>query len=87
MNQFELKLSIKNILILFITFIIKVCWIASQDSSRFLTLSKDHQKDDESLDESFCDFLLNYNDRLHSTTKVALYRAIMDAIDKENYEK
>ena len=35
------------------------------------------------MDDSICDFLLAYNYRLHSTTKVAPYKAIMDASDKE----
>ena len=40
-------------------------------------------KNDYSLDDFIFDFLLYYNDRLHSTTKVAPYKAIMDASDKE----
>ena len=50
---------------------------------KFFTLALDRQKDDYSLDDSICDFLLYYNDRNHSTTKVAPYKEIMDANDEE----
>ena len=39
------------------------------------------------MDDSICDFLLYYNDRLHSTTKVAPFKAMMNASDKELMEK
>ena len=38
------------------------------------------------MDDSICDFLLYYNDKLHLTTKVAPYKAIMDASDQELLE-
>ena len=50
---------------------------AFQNNTRFLTLSKD-QKKYYSQEDSICDFLLYYNDRLHSTIKVVLYRAMME---------
>ena len=45
------------------------------------------QNDDYSLDDSICDFLLYYNDRLHSATKVAPFKAMVNASDKELMEK
>ena len=39
------------------------------------------------MDNSISDFLLYYNDRLHSITYVASYRAMMNANDKELMEK
>ena len=53
----------------------------------FLTLAKDYQKNYYSLDDSICDFLLYYNERLHSTTKVSPFKAMMNASDKELMEK
>ena len=48
------------------------------------TLAYDHQKDYYySLDDSICDFILYYNDRLCSITKVAPCKVIMDASDNE----
>ena len=52
----------------------------------FLTLAKVHQKYDYSLDNSICDFLLYYNERLHSTTKVSPFKVMMNASDKELME-
>ena len=52
----------------------------------FLTLAKDYQKDYYSLDDSICDFLLYYNDRLHSTKKVTPFKAMMNESDKELME-
>ena len=46
----------------------------------------DNQKDYYNLDDSICDFLLIYNDRLHSTTKVSTYKTIVNASDKELME-
>ena len=48
----------------------------------FLKLVKDHQKW-LNLDCSICDFQLHSNDWFHLTTKVAQYKAMMDASDKE----
>ena len=45
--------------------------------------SKWPTKDYHSLDDSIYDLLLDYNDKLHSTTKVSLYRVIMNANDYE----
>ena len=53
----------------------------------FLTLAKSHHKVDYSLDDSICDFLLYYNGRFHLTTKVAPFKAMMNANDKELMEK
>ena len=53
----------------------------------FLTHTKDHQKDYYSLDDFICDFLLYYNDKIHSTTKFAPFKTIMNACDKELIEK
>ena len=46
-------------------------------------VSKGSPKDYYNLDDSICDFLLYYKDRLHSTTNVAPYKASMDANEKE----
>ena len=35
------------------------------------------------MDDSICDFLLFYNDRLHSTTKVVPYKVIIDVSENE----
>ena len=43
----------------------------------FLTLARDHQGDSYNLDDSISDFLLYYNNRKHSTTKVTPYKAMM----------
>ena len=53
----------------------------------YFTLAKDHQKDDYNLDDSTCEFLLYYNDRLHSATKVTPFKTMMNASDKELMEK
>ena len=53
---------------------------------KFFYTCKVPSKNDYSVDDSFCDFLLYYNDRLHSTTKVDPFEAIMDASDKELME-
>ena len=48
----------------------------------FLTLARDHQGDSYNLEDSISDFLLYYNYRKHSTTKVAPYKAMMNIGDK-----
>ena len=48
----------------------------------FLTLARDHQGDSNNLEDSISDFLLYYNNRKHSTTKVAPYKAMMNIGDK-----
>ena len=48
----------------------------------FLTLVRDHQGDSYNLEYSISDFLLYYNYRKHSTTKVASYKAMMNIGDK-----
>ena len=53
----------------------------------FLTLAKDEQMDSHNLEDSIADFLLYYNDRKHSTRKVAPYKAMMNWWDKELMEK
>ena len=49
----------------------------------FLTSAKDHQKDRYNLEEFINDFLIYYNDREHSTTKVDLFRAMMNIENKD----
>ena len=53
----------------------------------FLTLAKEHQKDYYSLDDSICDFVLYYNDKLNSTTKVAPFKAMMNASGMNLWKK
>ena len=53
----------------------------------FLIPAKEHRKDYYRLNDSICDFLLYYNDRLHSNTKVAPSKVMMDGSDKELMEK
>ena len=53
----------------------------------FLALAKDQQMDSYNWEDSIADFLLYYNDRRHSTTKVAPYKAMMNWWDKELMEK
>ena len=55
----------------------------SRTVQNFLTLVKDHQKDDYSLDDSIYNFVLYYNDRFHSATEVAPYKTMMNASDME----
>ena len=44
----------------------------------FLTLALDHQKDDYSLDDSICDFLLYYNET-SLNRKVSLSKTMVNA--------
>ena len=44
----------------------------------FLALARDHQEDSYNLEDSISDFLLYYNNRKHSTTKVASYKTMMN---------
>ena len=86
MSQFDLREIFNIILELLIVSNTMVLYNRLQDSSRFfntILVSLDYN----SLDYSICDYLLYYNDRLHSTTKAARYKAIMDASDKELMEK
>ena len=53
----------------------------------FLTMAKDHQREKYNIDECLSDFLIYYNDRVHSTTKVAPYVAMMNVGDKEFLKK
>ena len=53
----------------------------------FLTLAKDQQMDSYNLEDSIADFMLYYNGRKHSTTKVAPYKAMKNWWDKELMEK
>ena len=48
----------------------------------FLTLTREHQGDSYNLEDSMSDFLLYYNNRKHSTTKVTPYKAMMNIGDK-----
>ena len=52
-----------------------------------MTSTKDHQKDRYNLEESINDFLIYYNDREHSTTKVAPFRAMMNIENKDLIHK
>ena len=53
----------------------------------FLTSAKDHQKDRYNLEESINDFLIYYNDREHSTIKVAHFKAMMNIENKDLIHK
>ena len=46
-------------------------------------LSKDHKKKKYNLEESINDFLIYYNDREHSTSKVVPFRAMMNVENKD----
>ena len=48
----------------------------------FLTLARDHQGDSYILENLISDLLLYYNNRKHSTTKVAPYKTMMNIGDK-----
>ena len=52
-----------------------------------MTSAKDHQKDRYNLEESINDFLIYYNDREHSTTKVAPFRVMMNIENKDLIHK
>ena len=49
----------------------------------FLTSAKDHQQNEYNLEDSISDFLIYYNDRPHSTTKVAPFKAMMNVENQE----
>ena len=53
----------------------------------FLTVAKDHQRDKYNIEECLSDFHIYFNDRLHSTTKVAPYVAMVNVGDKELLKK
>ena len=53
----------------------------------FLTMVKDHQREKYNIEDCLSDFLIYYNHRVHSTTKVASYVAMMNVGDKELYKK
>ena len=55
--------------------------IAYRTVEDFLTLSKDHQKEWYSLDYSIYNFVLYYNDRFQSTTKVAPCKVVINVSD------
>ena len=48
----------------------------------FLTYARDHQGDSYNLEDPISDFLLYYNNRKHSTTKVAPYKVMMNIGNK-----
>ena len=48
---------------------------------------KDHQREKYNIEECLSDNLIYYNDRVHSTTKVAPYVAMMNVGDKEFLKK
>ena len=52
-----------------------------------MTSAKDHQKDRYNLEESINDYLIYYNDREHSTTKVDPFRAMMNIENKDLIHK
>ena len=49
----------------------------------FMTTAKDHQREKYTIFECISDFLIYYNDRIHSTTKVSPYVTMMNVGDKE----
>ena len=53
----------------------------------FLTFAKDQQMDSYNLEDSITDFLLYYNGRRHSTTKIVPYQALMNWWNKELMRK
>ena len=57
-----------------------------QDSLRLFNTSKWQPKDDYSWTIIY-PFIFHYNDKLHSTSKVALYRAMINTSDKELVKK
>ena len=53
----------------------------------FLTMAKDHQREKYNIEECLSDFLIYYNDREHSKTKVAPHVAMMNVGNKELLKK
>ena len=53
----------------------------------FLTFAREHQGDSYNLEDSISDFLLYYNNRKHSTTKVEPYKAMMNMVTKHWWMK
>ena len=53
----------------------------------FLTSVKDHQQNEYNLEDNISDFLIYYNDRPHSTTKVAPFKAMMNVENQERMTK
>ena len=84
MNKFKLEKYIQHI---FGTPSNKIQQGTAKEFNRtvqdILILAKDHQKDYYSIENSISDFLLYYNDRLHLTTKVVPFKAMMNANDKD----
>ena len=44
----------------------------------FLTMVKDHQREKYNIEECLSDFLIYYNEKVHSNIKVASYVAMMN---------
>ena len=59
----------------------------NQTVKDFLTMIKDHQKEKYNIEECLRNFLIYYNDRVHSTTKVDPYVAMMNIGEKELLKK
>ena len=53
----------------------------------FLTMAKDHQREKYNIEECLSDFLIYYNNRVHSKTKVSPYVSMMNVRDKELLKK
>ena len=50
-------------------------------------MAKDHQREKYNIEECLSDILIYYNDRIHLTTKVASYVAMMNVGDKDLLKK
>ena len=81
MNQFWLREIFSIFLELLIASNTRVQLNRYKTVQDFLTLLKNHQKEWYSLDDSIYDFLLHYNDRFHSATKVVPCKAVINVID------
>ena len=53
----------------------------------FLTMAENHQREKYRIEECLSDFLIYYNDRVHSTIKVSLYVSLMNVGNKELLKK
>ena len=61
--------------------------VFNRNAQDFLTMAKVHQREKYNIEERLSDFLIYYNGRVHSTTQVVPYVAMMNVGNKELLKK